>query len=150
MRKQIFTTFFGLLAFSLTAIAQPAASTEPIDLLIAQNQPLELVYPNVFDTIHAKELHLSGTLAGPTPGTLAIFFDWIDLAGLRQVSPVQEFQFFPGAANQVDMSFTLPFCPSQVSVDFRLGDAPLVEFAGEFTHTCLDHDVPDAGPGALD
>ena len=135
--------FLGsLLVTSLTLLATDSAfaqqsATEPIDVTIAQNEPLELIFPNVFDPLHPKVLELHGVLAGPNPGTLAIFFDWIDPDGTKHFSPVTEFVFAPGLPNQVDLTFTIPYCPPQVSVDFRLGDASVVRFVGEFTHTCI-------------
>jgi hypothetical protein len=115
----------------------PMSETYPIDETIAQNQPLEIVRPNFFDLDHPKLLKLSGVLAGPQPGSLAVFFDWIDPAGGKQTSPVQEFPFTPGGTNLVDLEYTIPYCPSEVSVDFRLANADVVRFVGEFTHICL-------------
>jgi len=115
----------------------PMSETYPIDVTIAQNQPLEIVRPNVFDLDHPKLLKLTGVLAGPQPGSLAIFFDWTDPAGGKQTSPVQEFPFTPGGTNLVNLEYTIPYCPAEVSVDFRLANADLVRFVGDFTHTCM-------------
>jgi len=115
----------------------PVAATEHIDVTIAQNQPIEITFENIFDRDHPKVLELHGFLDGPVPGTLAVFFDWYDEAGSHFFSPVQEFKFFPGGLNPIDLVFTIPFCPPQVSVDFRLGDAPSAHFVGDFTHICI-------------
>lgn len=142
MNRTFFSTLFAALLAALTAnpawgVDPPVAQTVPLDVTIVQNQPIELLFPNVFDLDHPKVLELHGVLSGPAPGFLAIFFDWFDTAGIKQTSPVQQFPFFPGAVNQVDMTFTIPFCPPQVSVDFRLANADVVRFVGEFTHTCI-------------
>src|SRR5262245_49089151 len=108
----------GWLASAPTSTGQtgPDSATEHLELIIAQNQPLEISFQNVFDLDHSKLLELHGFLNGPVPGTLAVFFDWVDVSGNKFFSPVQEFQFFPGSQNPVDMAFTIPFCPPQVSV----------------------------------
>lgn len=129
---------FAVIFSQVAAAADPPISeTYPIDVTIAQNQPLEIVRPNFFDPKHPKLLTLSGVLAGPQPGALAISFDWIDEAGVKHNSPVQEFPFSPGAVNQVSMEYIVPFCPAEVSVDFRLANADVVRFVGEFKHECL-------------
>jgi PEP-CTERM motif len=129
---------FAVVFSQIAAAADPPISeTYPIDVTIAQNQPLEIVRPNFFDPKHQKLLTLSGVLAGPQPGSLAISFDWIDVEGVKHNSPVQEFPFSPGAVNQVSMEYIVPFCPSEVSVDFRLANADVVRFVGEFKHECL-------------
>lgn len=133
----ILTAFLAVLCANLARADDPVSATEHIDVTIAQNQPLELIYPNIFDLDHAKVLDLKGVLAGPTNGSLAVRFDWFDAAGEHFFSPIQEFPFIPGGVNEVNMTFTIPFCPPQVSVDFRLADAPVVRFVGDFTHTCL-------------
>lgn len=135
---------FSLVASLALLVAQPAlasippmSETYPIDVTIAQNQPIEIVRPNFFDLDHPKLLKLSGVLAGPQPGSLAVFFDWTDPTGAKQTSPVQEFPFTPGGTNLVNLEYTIPYCPSEVSVDFRLANADVVRFVGEFTHICL-------------
>ncbi|MFO0911366.1 MAG: hypothetical protein U0795_00290 [Pirellulales bacterium] len=130
-------TFAVLFSQIAGAADPPISETYPIDVTIAQNQPLEIVRPNVFDPKHEKLLTLSGVLAGPAPGSLAISFDWLDEAGVKHNSPVQEFPFLPGGVNQVSMEYIVPFCPAEVSVDFRLANADVVRFVGEFKHECL-------------
>lgn len=145
--------FAFAVSFAYATPLPPESETFPIDVTIVQNQPVEIVRPNFFDPKHPKILELHGVLAGPAPGgILDIFFDWIDPNGEKQTSPVQQFPFSPNSPNLVDMVFTIPFCPQEVSVDFRLENAEAVRFVGNFTHTCV---VPEpstmlmAGLGGL-
>lgn len=133
----ILAAMIAALCVNSARAGDPVSEIVPIDVTIAQNQPLELVYPNIFDLTHVKVLDLKGVLAGPTNGSLAVRFDWIDATGEHFYSPIQEFPFVPGGVNEVNMTYTIPYCPPQVSVDFRLADADIVRFVGNFTHTCI-------------
>ena len=142
--SKIATCAFVLLCVS-TASAQDSAS-EPIDLILVQDQPITLYFPNDFDLIDEKFVIFTGTFQNlnPTggPSFVDLFFDWIDprIPGQVQTSPVIPFDLAPGETKEVSPSFRIPFCPEQVSLDLRVAGGP-VHVVGTFTHMC----VPEPG-----
>jgi len=143
--SKLLATSLVLLFCASTASAQQAGS-EPIDLILVQNQPVTLYFPNDFDLIHEKFVTFTGTFQNlnPTggPSFVDLFFDWIDprVPGQTQTSPVIPFNLASGETKEVSSSFTIPFCPEQVSLDLRVEGGP-VHIVGTFTHIC----VPEPG-----
>lgn len=145
----------ALTAFGLGLRAQ-VAHVEPISMVLVPNQEVTLTFPNEFDLIHSKLLTLDVVVVGP-PGTttpLQVRFDWLDPSLGPQFSPPTIFNVVGGAPFDVDLTFLIPFCPAEVSVDFlesNLATWPLL-VTGTFTHECL---VPEtttllpAGVGLL-
>lgn len=138
-------TFTIVLLCASTALAQHAGS-EPIDLTLVQDQPVTLYFPNDFDLIHEKFVTFTGTFQNlnPTggPSSVDLFFDWFDprIPGQIQTSPVIPYDLATGETKEVSTTFTIPFCPEQVSLDLRVAGGP-VHVVGTFTHIC----VPEPG-----
>ncbi|MBX9790117.1 MAG: PEP-CTERM sorting domain-containing protein [Pirellulales bacterium] len=132
-----------------TASAQNAGS-EPIDLILVQDQPITLYFPNDFDLVRDKIISFTGTLQNlnPTgaPSFVDLFFDWIDprVPGQVQNSPIVPFDLAPGETKQISPTFTIPFCPPQVSLDLRVAGGP-VQVLGTLEHIC----VPEPGTWAM-
>jgi hypothetical protein len=114
---------------------------EPIHVLVAQNQPVELFFPNEYDLIHTKKVTFEGTLTNPTEvdGVMAMYFDWIDplQPGVIFNTQVVEFPVHALSTAPILATDTIPFCPPEVSLHFRLGDAPVMQVDGTFTHECV-------------
>jgi hypothetical protein len=116
----------------------PVSETVPIDLLLAQNQPIALFYDNVVDPNHPKLLRFEGvaTNKGTVDGVLNFFFDWTDLTGLEVINS-QVFQVPVGDSAPFKQEIIIPFCPPQVSLHLRLANTQLLQINGTFTHTCI-------------
>lgn len=148
------------LAFNLVAASAALGAwaqevrVEPINAITTWNMPWEAFFPNDFDLIHEKELHFEGiaTMGGdpsiPLPATLWVQFDYLDPALGVIYSPAWGFPVDrTPTLTPIDVSWTIPFCPEQVSLHLAT-DAPqggIVNIAGEFTHRC----VPEPGTLAL-
>lgn len=74
----------------------------------------------------------------PGPTTVSIQFDWLLPAGGTALSPPMTFPVLPFTTNPVDTgTYTLDFCPSEVSLHF-LTDSPAgMSMSGSFEHTCV-------------
>ncbi len=132
-------------AGSLVARAQ-VTSIEHINTITTWDHPSEEFFPNVFDLVHSKELRfegiatVGGSPSGPLPATLWLQFDWLDPVLGVQYSPAWGFAVsYTPTLTPIDISYTIPFCPSQVSVHFATDtpDGGVVNVAGDFTHTCI-------------
>ena len=145
---KLFVSSLVLLCAS-TASAQQSAS-EPIDLILVQDQPITLYFPNDFDLTRDKIISFTGALQNlnPTgaPSFVDLFFDWIDplVPGQVQSSPIFPFDLAPNETKQISPTFTIPFCPPQVSLDLRVAGGP-VQVVGTLTHIC----VPEPGTWAM-
>ncbi len=127
----------AIVVFSLTAPA--SAAVEPIEMVVAQNQPIDLYFPNEFDLTRKKLLTFEAQLTNSSDinGSLATHFDWFGLDGTEHLTPVVEFPVAAQSNAAVTHSEWLDFCPQEVSLHFRLADAPAVGVVGKFTHECI-------------
>jgi hypothetical protein len=144
--KAALAALLGLtLAVPAYSSPAPVSATATLDFGLPPGETT-LSYPNVFDLLDKKELKLDITLqldpGAQSPPPIIVRFDWIDAAGNPFFSPGVE--VFPSPDNVVTYSatFTIPFCPPEVSVDFNNTGPYTVAIKGTFTHTCL---VPDSG-----
>lgn len=103
---------------------------------LGRADPFDAVWPNEFDPFHSKLISLD-MLAVDTDGptTIDVVFDWIDLTGAVDFSPTFTFDLLPGA-NDIDVSYTIPFCPQQVSLHIESPDTLPIVVNGTFTHIC--------------
>ena len=142
---------FTFVLFCASTASAQISGSESIDLILVQDQPITLFFPNDFDLIHHKDVSFTGTFQNlnPTggPSFVDLFFDWIDprIPGQTQTSPVLPFDLAPGETKEVAPKFTIPFCPEQVSLDLRVAGGP-VHVVGTFTHVCV---VPEPGTWAM-
>jgi hypothetical protein len=157
------STISLILASVLLAVAAaPAAraqvaSVEHINTIATSFDPWEAFFPNVYDPLHPKELRFEGIATGggdPTtfPATLYVQFDWLDpMLGVIYSPPWPVPISYTPALTPIDVSWTIDFCPQQVSLHLAT-DAPfggVVNIAGEFTHRCVPNGVPEGGSFAL-
>lgn len=142
----------ALCSLQPTGRASPVGAVETINAIATSDAPWERFFPNVYDPLFPKVLRfegvatVGGTPSGPLPATLWVEFDWLDpLLGVMY-SPAMSFPVsYTPALTLIDISYTIPFCPPQVSLHFST-DAPpgaVVNISGQFTHECLCPPVPD-------
>lgn len=120
----------------------------PITLAI--NQPIDLWFANVFCPNCPKVLTFTGS-ASPIPGMTAagileIQFDWLNPAGGTDYSPV--FSQSITGPTQLDLSYTIPYCPERVSIHFNIpttSDSRALQVEGTFTHDCKTPDPANVG-----
>lgn len=148
-----------LAAFVLVGLGTPTArpqafAVESINGIATRDAPWEVFFPNEFDPFHPKELRFEGiaTVGGdpsiPLPATLYVQFDWVDPNLAVIYSPAWAFPVsYTPTLTPIDVSWTIPFCPEQVSLHFAtdVPDGGVVNFAGSFTHRC----IPEPGSYAL-
>ncbi|MBX7165588.1 MAG: PEP-CTERM sorting domain-containing protein [Pirellulales bacterium] len=118
----------------------PVSATESIDVTVGPTNPFDAVYPNVFDLKHPKLLHLQGIarVSNPEPGsTLFVQFDWFDEMGGQHFSDVFSPFIVLNQPQSIDLSWTIPFCPPEVSLHLSTQGPGSITFIGDFTHTCL-------------
>ncbi len=103
---------------------------------------VSLFYPNLIPPApDHKNLRFFGVAeSNGFPGltTLSIQFDWLLPTGATALSPPMTFPVLPFTGNPVDTgTYTLDFCPTEVSLHF-LTDSPAgMSMSGSFEHTCL-------------
>ena len=134
-----------------SALAQtgppPVMGHEHIDnLTVVTGQPITLFFGNHFDLDHPKDLLFKGTatLLNPSGVTesLNIWFDWYDPnSGGFATTPPETFSLDTNGAPTPlgPMTFTIPFCPPEVSLHFEIPQSPVLSTVfsqGEFWHTC--------------
>lgn len=62
---------------------------------------------------------MGGSPSGPLPASVSVQFDWFNPVLGVQYSPAWSFPVsYTPALTPIDMSWTIPFCPQQVSLDF--------------------------------
>ena len=126
----------AMVVFSLTAPA--SAAVEPIEMVVVQNQPIDLYFPNEFDLTRKKLLTFDAvTNTSDISGSLATHFDWFGLDGMEHLTPVVEFPVAVELTWQQRDFEWLDFCPQEVSLHFRLADAPAMGVLGKFTDECI-------------
>jgi len=144
---------FVLLLCTSTASAHDPSS-EPIDVTVVFGQPIEMFFPNEFDLIHDKILTFEGSVQNLDlqAGTLLqLRFDWLDpsdpTGDPHKFSPPVFIELGPGEGRGVFETYTIPFCPQQVSLDLSLlsDSGGPVEVHGIFSHHC----VPEPGTWVL-
>jgi hypothetical protein len=127
-----------VLAASLSAAAR--AQTEPINLVLAINQPIDLWFENEVDPAHPKLLTFKGMLANPTDvdGVFNFFFDWTDLEK-QETFTSEVFQIPVGALSELEFEqqYWIDFCPPCVSLHMRLATSEVMYVQGEFSHVCI-------------
>lgn len=141
----------AIVAFAVTlpstVVRAQILSYEQISpVTVVPGQPIDLWFPNVFDLDHQKLLYFEGSAislatSGPPTAPLMIGFDWLDVAGGTQTTPLTPFQ--PGGIYLEDV---LDFCPAQVSIHFSTEDRTGYIVEGVFVHECL---VPEPHEYAL-
>lgn len=128
-----------IVAAAATARGQepPRAEEYPVGVLVVPDQPIEIVRPNIFDPFHPKVLRFRGSAGGgEIPGELTVFFDWLDPAGVPAFSPPSIIPVPSHTSLPIDLEYTIPFCPQQVSFDLRAAGGP-IEVSGVFSHQCV-------------
>jgi hypothetical protein len=160
MNRNLFTVLTATVLIAVGSLVARAqlTSIELINTTATWDHPSEEYFPNVFDLVHSKELRfegiatVGGSPSGPLPATLWLQFDWLDPVLGVQYSPAWGFSVsYTPTLTPIDVSYTLPFCPSQVSLHFAT-DTPaggVVNIAGDFTHTCIPEPEAYALVGAL-
>jgi hypothetical protein len=140
-------TLAGMLALACVTAHAQVKGVEPINLDVVSGQPVELRFPNVFDPLCPKIMNFHGIVVNTSPtgipgGEMNIRFDWLGLSGVEVFSdpfviPLGDI----GHPVPVDISWTIPFCPQIVSIDFELvalpGATGIAHVEGVFTHECL-------------
>lgn len=156
MKQNSALVFASVLAIGFGTAAAHAGIVviESINAITTKNDPWEAFFPNEFDLLHPKELRFEGiaTVGGDPsislPATLYVQFDWVDPVLGVIYSPPWAFPVsYTPMMTPIDVSWTIPFCPEQVSLHFATDtpDGGVVNFAGSFTHWC----VPEPGSYAL-
>ncbi|MGD9645316.1 MAG: PEP-CTERM sorting domain-containing protein [Pirellulales bacterium] len=141
---------FVMFSWGVSTVSAQQSATIPIDLIVVQDQPVELFFPNDFDLEHPKVVNFTGTLQNldPTGGSAIVdlFFDWFDPRSPGEVfySEIFPYELGPGEILEISPTYTIPFCPPQVSFDLRVAGGP-VQVKGDFTHIC----VPEPGTWGL-
>jgi hypothetical protein len=135
-----------------------AFAVESINAIATWNDPWEGFFPNEFDPFHPKQLRFEGiaTVGGdpttPLPATLYVQFDWLDPAlGVVYTPPWSFPVSYTPTMTPIDVSWTISFCPQQVSLHFATNtpDGGVVNFAGSFTHWCVPEPSSYGMAGAL-
>lgn len=130
-------------------VLPPISETIPIDAIVGPNSPFGEFYPNVFDLEHEKLLEFRGTAHNSSTfqkNFIDIFFDWLDPRDptAPKFSPPLSLMIEPGATEEFDFKFVIPFCPPQVSLHMQ-SEVGETRVQGTFVHTC----VPEPSSWAL-
>lgn len=138
------TVLLAAFAVSVGLTTRVQSQTEPINLVLALNQPIDLQFPNEVDPRRPKLLTFKGVLSNPTgvDGVFNFFFDWTDLE--KQETFFSEVFQIPVAAEsqfEFEQQYWLDFCPPCVSLHMRLATSEVMYVQGEFSHVC----IPEAG-----
>jgi hypothetical protein len=140
-------TTLGLLSFGSLNLRANAVETHvevlQTPLTLVPGQPVNLFFPNEFDLIHQKVFHFTASArievgANPIPGLLGVQFDWLipgeDDPGL---SPLFQVPLTPNELNSIDLTWTIPFCPPEVSLHLVNLGTPIITLVDSvFTHEC--------------
>ena len=143
--------FFGALV-SIWLLPTPSSGQiEPIGpITIVGNQPVDLFFVNdIPPNPDRKLLDFLGEAINNTSSTvqLDVMYDWIDMAGIQQFSPVSTIAIPPGGPWPVDPGpFVLNFCPQDVSLHFAM-EFGEIDLQGEYGHICFP--VPEPGLSML-
>lgn len=139
-----------------TPIVAVASAVEAINAVVILDPPWEAFYLNLYDPSHPKDLRFQGRAVfgegphQPSTSMLWVQFDWLDPSWGVIYSPAWGFPISWGTSAVVDASWTIAFCPEQVSLHLAT-DTPTggsVNVAGQFTHECRLA-PPPGGPAAV-
>lgn len=162
MRGKVPPVGLALAVFVLLTLSFPqttkAITIDLVSGITTRDDPWEAFFPNEYDPSHPAELRFEGvaTVGGdptvPLPALLWVQFDWVDpILGVIYSPPWSFPLYYTPTVTPIDISWTVDFCPEQVSLHFAT-DAPhgaVVAFAGDFSHGCVPDQVPDTGSTAL-
>jgi hypothetical protein len=110
----------------------------------------EQFYSNEFDLNHPKKLTFQGSFINQDPinefASIQYWFDWIDANGVPHTSPLEGVVLGPGGSAFAMPTFTISYCPPEVSLHIENGQGAPVFVQGTFIHECI---VPEPGTVAL-
>lgn len=131
------------LATPAQANHEPAV-TVPIQVTVVPGQPTNLFFTEQFDPIEHKDIIFEGIAQVPpgTVGVLDVQFDWLDpSSGGFLLSPVFSVQVIGGAPAMFTLPWTIPFCPSEISLHLATQGGPAggvpIQVDGTLTYQCV-------------
>ena len=134
--KKVMNLIFRFLLLALAALPLSSKAQVAAVESFSGTVPFDAVWPNEFDPFHPKLILLDMVAVntdGPT--TIDVVFDWFDLGGGLEFSPPITVDLLPGV-NDIDLAYTIPFCPDQVSLHIESPATWPIVLSGTFTHIC--------------
>jgi hypothetical protein len=146
-------------AAALLLVCTPSGRAEfvtvPVGGFLFPGDSLDVFIPEEPDVIHNKILTFEGNIQNTSftaPATMEFWFDWSDGLTTTTTTPQtffldtiptgNNFQFFGRSPTEPALTYTIPFCPPEVSLHWRnLGPGGPVSVSGTFTAECVPEPV---------
>jgi hypothetical protein len=130
--------------------ARAEFQTAPVGGFLFPGESVDVFITEDADFIHNKILTFEGNIQNTSftlPATMEFWFDWFDgetafttapqTFFLNTVGTGENFQFFGRSPFEPALTYTIPYCPPEVSVHWRnLGPGGPVSVSGTFTAEC--------------
>jgi hypothetical protein len=153
MTARLFSVAFvaGSLLLPILPSADAHAVVEPIGPITLGPVPgpgneFVAFYPNEVDPDHPKILTWEGILRnlGTLPTQVDLFFDWLNpSSGQIEFGPIAMIPLGPGGTFSDPITYTIPYCPPEVSIHINNAGQSPVFVQGTFTHECLHGELPE-------